>query len=286
MKVLKLRQVNCPNQGDIMINKLKIAASVILLLIWTLPANALSLDEAGVEKGEVEIQYEATYTDDNGKGAYEHEEEIEAQLGITNWLLLTVGIGFEEEEGERNFELSELEAEVQIELIDPEKNGFGLALFGGISREFSTEDDEKDKKEFAIGVIAEQSFDKWLVRGNLYYIGDLKNEEDEQFDGVQYAYQVRYQMTNSFGFGVEGYGTHKDFEDEDEENLNEHMVGPVFYYSTELEPRHEKASFKNNDDDDEDEEEGMELEAQFGVLFGTNDDTADVTFKWGLELDF
>jgi hypothetical protein len=269
-----------------MINKLKIAASVILLLIWTLPANALSLEEAGVEKGEVEIQYEATYTDDNGEGAYEHEEEIEAQLGITNWLLLTVGIGFEEEEGERNFELSELEAEVQIELIDPEKNGFGLALFGGISREFSTEDDEKDEKEFAIGVIAEQSFDKWLVRGNLYYIGDLKNEEDEQFDGVQYAYQVRYQMTNSFGFGVEGYGTHKDFEDEDEENLNEHMVGPVFYYSTELEPRHEKASFKNNDDDDEDEEEGMELEAQFGVLFGTNDDTADVTFKWGLELDF
>ena len=108
MKVLKLRQVNCPNQGDIMINKLKIAASVILLLIWTLPANALSLEEAGVEKGEVEIQYEATYTDDNGEGAYEHEEEIEAQLGITNWLLLTVGIGFEEEEGERNFELSEL----------------------------------------------------------------------------------------------------------------------------------------------------------------------------------
>ena len=48
-----------------------------------MPANALSLEEAGVEKGEVEIQYEATYTDDNGEGAYKHEEEIEAQLGIT-----------------------------------------------------------------------------------------------------------------------------------------------------------------------------------------------------------
>lgn len=274
-----------PYLGDIMINKLKIAASAALLLIWTVPANALSLEEAGVEKGEVEIQYEATYTDDNGEDAFEHEHEIEAQLGITNWLLLTVGIGFEEEEGERSFEFSEIEGEIQIELIDPEKNGFGLALFGGLNREFASEDDEKDEKEFALGIIAEQSFDKWLVRGNLYYIGDLNNEDDEQFDGIQYAYQVRYQMTNKFGIGVEGYGTHKDFKDEDEDDLNEHMVGPVLYYSLDLEPRHKKTSFKNNDDEDE-EEEGMELEAQFGILFGTNDDTADVTVKWGLELDF
>ena len=265
-----------------MINKLKIAAAAALVLLWTLPANALSLEEAGVEKGEVEIQYEATYTDDNGEGAYKHEEEIEAQLGITDWLLLTVGIGFEEEEGEKSFEFSELEAEVQIELIDPEKNGFGLALFGGISKEFAAEDDDKDEKEFAIGIIAEQSFDKWLVRGNLYYIGDLKNEEDEQFDGVQYAYQVRYQMTNSLGLGVEGYGSHKDFDDEDEDDTTEHMVGPVLYISHELERRHEQVSLK----DDDDEEEGLELEGQFGVLFGTNDDTADVTFKWGLEIDF
>lgn len=270
-----------------MINKLKIAASVALLLIWTLPANALSLEEAGVEKGEVEIQYEATYTDDNGEGAYEHEEEIEAQLGITNWLMLTVAIGFEEEEDESSFDFSEIEAAATIELIDPEKNGFGFSLFGRISREFAQEDDDKDEKEFAIGVIAEQTFnDKWLVRGNLFYIGDMKNEEDEQFDGVEYAYQVRYQMTERFGFGVEGYGSHKDYDAEDEDDTNEHKVGPVFYFSTELDRRHEQVSLKDDDDGKEDEEEGMELEAQFGVLFGTNDDTADVTFKWGLELDF
>ncbi|MGH1406644.1 MAG: hypothetical protein ACRBBJ_08825 [Rhodomicrobiaceae bacterium] len=268
-----------------MINKLKIAASAALLLIWTLPANALSLEEAGVEKGEVEVQYEATYTDDNGEGAYAHEEELEAQLGVTNWLMLTVAIGFEEEEGESSFDFSEIEAAATIELVDPEKDGFGLALYGRLSKEFAQEDDEKDENEFAIGVIAEQTFnDKWLVRGNLFYIGDMDNEEDEQFDGVEYAYQVRYQMTERFGIGVEGYGTHKDFDDEDEDDTTEHMVGPVFYFSHELERGHEKVSLK--DDDDGNEEEGLELEAQFGVLFGTNDDTADVTFKWGLELDF
>lgn len=268
-----------------MINKLKIAASAALLLIWTVPANALSLEEAGVEKGEVEIQYEATYTDDNGEDAFEHEHEIEAQLGITNWLLLTVGIGFEEEEGESSFDFSEIEAATTIELIDPEKNGFGFSLFGRLSKEFAQEDDEKDESEFAIGVIAEQTFNKnWLVRGNLFYIGDINNEEDERFDGVEYAYQVRYQMTERFGIGVEGYGSHKDFDDEDEEDTNEHKVGPVIYFSHELDRRHEQVSLK--DDDDEDEEEGMELEAQFGILFGTNDDTADVTVKWGLELDF
>ena len=266
-----------------MINKLKIAAAAALVLLWTLPANALSLEEAGVEKGEVEIQYEATYTDDNGEGAYEHEEELEAQLGITNWLMLTVAIGFEEEEDESSFDFSEIEAAATIELIDPEKNGFGLALYGRLSKEFAQEDDDKDEKEFAIGIIAEKEINKWLVRGNLFYIGDLGNEDDEKFDGVEYAYQVRYQVTERFGIGVEGYGSHKDFDDEDEDDTTEHMVGPVLYISHELEGRNEKVSLK---DDDEEEEEGLELEGQFGVLFGTNDETADVTFKWGLEIDF
>ena len=130
-----------------MINKLKIAASAALLLLWTLPANALSLEEAKVEKGEVEIQYEATYTDDNGEGAYAHEEELEAQLGITNWLMFTVAIGFEEEEGETSFEFTEIEGAAQIELIDPEKDGFGLALYGRLSREFNQDDDEDDEDE-------------------------------------------------------------------------------------------------------------------------------------------
>ncbi|MEP3475343.1 MAG: hypothetical protein ABJN57_03915 [Hyphomicrobiales bacterium] len=268
-----------------MINKLKIAASVALLLIWTLPANALEVEEAGVEKGEAEVVYNGTYTDDNGEGAFEHEHEIEAELGITDWLKLAVAIGFEEEENEASLDYSEIEAAATIELIDPEKNGFGFSLFGRLSQEFAQEDDDEDENEFAIGVIAEQTFnDKWLVRGNLFYIGDMDNEEDEQFDGVEYAYQVRYQMSERFGLGVEGYGSHKDYEAEDEDDTNEHKVGPVFYFSTELDRRHEQVSLK--DDDDEDEEEGMELEGSVGVLFGTNDDTADVTFKWNLGLEF
>lgn len=267
-----------------MINKLKIAAAATLILLWTLPANALEVEEAEVEKGEAEVVYNGTYTDDNGEDAYEHEHEIEAELGITDWLKLAVAVGFEEEENESSLDFSEIEAAATIELIDPEKNGFGLALFGRISREFSQEDDEADEKEFAIGLIAEQTFNKWLVRGNLFYIGDLDNKEDEKFDGVEYAYQIRYQMTERFGLGVEGYGSHKDFDDEDEEDADEHMVGPVLYWSHELERRHEQVSLK--DDDDEDEEEGLELEGSVGVLFGTNDETADVTFKWNVGVEF
>lgn len=267
---------------------IKFAAILSVLMIWAFPANALEVEEAGVEKGEAEVVYEGTYTSDNGgdEGAYEHEHEIEAELGITDWLKLGVGLGFEAEEDEASLDFSEIEAAATIELIDPEKNGFGFSLYGRLSREFAQEDGDKDEKEFALGVIAEQTFNKnWLVRGNLFYIGDLGNVEDEQFDGVEYAYQVRYQMTSSFGLGIEGYGSHKDFKEEDEDDLNEHKIGPVLYYSRELEPRHQKTSLKDNDDD-EDEEEGMELEGQFGVLFGTNDDTADVTFKWNIGLEF
>ncbi len=253
----------------------------LVLLLGTLPAYALSLEENTFEEGEVEIQYEATYTDDNGDGAYQHEEEIEAQFGITDWFRLTVGLGFEEEEGERSFELSELEAEAQIKLIDPEKGGFGFGLFAGITRELAADDDDPDETEYALGIIAEQFFDKWLVRGNLFYISDLDAEADQQFDGIEYRYQIRYQMNDDLGLGLEGYGTNKDFDEADD--LNQHMIGPVVYINRDIGERGPKHSVKDDEDDDD---EGMQLEAQLGVLFGTNDDTADFTVKWGLELDF
>jgi len=262
----------------------KITAALAAMLLWNLPAHALSLEEAGVEKGEVEVQYEATYTDDNGEGAYEHEHELEAQIGMTNWLLLTVGIGFEEEEGERDFEFSEIEGSVQFELIDPEKNGFGFALFAEVTKEFAAEDDDPDEKEYKLGAIAEQEFGKFLVRGNLFYISDIDAEDDEKFDGVEYAYQVKYSFNEHLAIGVEGYGSHKDLDDLNEDDIDEHKVGPVVYFSRELGERNSSPSMK--DDDDEDEEEGMEFEGQLGVLFGTTDDTPDVTIKWGFEIDF
>lgn len=263
------------------------AAAGITLLLAATPASALSLEEAGVEKGEVEVQYEATYTDKNAEGAYEHEQEMEVQFGLLDWLLLTVGFGFEEEEGERDFEFSEIEGEVQIELIDPEKGGFGLALLAGLSKEMAAEDDEADEKQFKFGVIAEQHFaDKWLVRGNLFYITDIDAAADEQYDGIEYAYQIRYNFSESLGLGLEGYGSHTDLDDPAEDDISEHKLGPVVYYN--FERGGERGSVKDTDDDadGDDDEEGLEFELQAGVLFGTTEETADVTFKWGLEVEF
>ncbi len=261
---------------------LKLSVALLALLIWSFPAHAISLEEAGVEKGEAEVQYEATYTDDNGEGAYEHEHEIEVQLGITDWLLLTLGFGFEEEEDERSFEFAELEGSAIFELIDPKKSGFGFALYAELSKEFSAdEDDEPDLTTASLGIIAEQHWDKWLIRGNFFYITDYDADTEQNFDGIDYAYQIRYKHSDRIAIGVEGYGTNADFDEEDEDDVNTHMVGPVLYVSRELEK--ESHSLK---DSGEDNEEGVELEASLGVLFGTNDETADVTVKWGLEVDF
>lgn len=266
-----------------------LASSLILALSATtlnsFSAQALEVEETGVEKG-VELTYQGSYTDENSEGAYAHEHEIEASIGVTDWLQLGVSIGFEEEEFESSFDWSEIEASAKIELIDPEQAGFGLALYGSINNEFSQDDDEKDSKTYAVGVLAEQHFDKWLVRGNLFYFADMGNSEDNEYDGIDYSYQVRYQMNNNIAFGVEGYGTNTSFKDPGTEDTNEHKVGPVIYYSRELSKPSHNVAMKNNDDDDDDEEEGPETEANFGVLFGTNDDTADVTFKWGMALEF
>lgn len=272
------------------LNAAKPAAAFAALLLLSAPAQALSLEEAGVEKGEVELQYEATYTDKSSEGGYEHEEEIEVQMGITDWLLLTVGFGFEEEEDERDFEFSELEGEIQVELIDPEKGGFGFAVLAGFSKEFAAESGEEDENTYKIGAIAEQHYNKWLFRGNLFYISDIDGDGEEEFDGVEYAYQVKYSVSEKLGIGVEGYGSHQEFDDPGEDDVDQHMVGPVLYYSFERggdDVRH--ASIKDigkGEEGDDDEEEGTEFELQAGVLFGTTDDTADVTFKWGLEIEF
>ena len=269
---------------------LKLTLGFLALLAWNLPANAISLEEAGVEKGEAEVEYEGAYTDDNGEGVFEHEHEFEAWIGLLDWLKIGAAIGFEEEEDERDFEFSEIEASATIELIDPEKGGFGLAIFGRVAREFapdSEDDDEPDVSTFAIGGIAEQHWGKWLVRGNLFYVTDITEDEEVDFDGVEYAYQLRYQFSEQIGLGVEGYGEHLSVDGDEEEDVDTHMVGPVIYISRELGERHEAPSMKDDDDEDgDDDEEGLELEASLGVLFGTNDETADVTVKWNLDLEF
>ena len=268
--------------GDIMpFKNLKVLLAIFALFLWAAPAHALSLEEAGVEKGEAEVEYEGSYTDDNGEGAYEHEHEIQAELGVTDWLKLGLEFGFEEEEGERSFEFTEVEVYATIELIDPENGGFGLALYGRATKEFEADNDEPDENTLAVGVIAEKHWDKWLFRGNLFYITDINGHEEQQFDGVEYTYQAKYKFSDRFGIGVEGYGTHADFDDPAEDDTNTHMVGPVLYLKREGE--HETGSMK---DADEGEEEGLELEASVGVLFGTNDETADVTLKWNLGLEF
>lgn len=262
---------------------LKRLGAIAAILLWATPAIALEVEEAGVEKGEIELVYEGTYTDDNGEGAYNHEHEIEVEIGATDWLKFAFGIGFEEEEGERNFEFSEIEGAVTLELVDPETAGYGLALFGRLSEEIAAESGEPNEREFALGVIAENTFNNVLFRGNLFYTSDIGAEADEQFDGVEYAYRISYQLSESYGIGVEGYGDHKDLDDPNEEDVSRHKIGPVFYFSRELEHRAERVSMKDTDDDDE---EGLELEGQLGVLFGTTDETADVTLKWNLGLEF
>ena len=205
----------------------KYALALALMAPFAVPANALEVEGAGVEKGEAEIAYEGTYTDDNGEGVYEHEHEIEGELGLTDWLRLSVGFGFEEEEGERDFEFSEVEGSATVELVDPEQGGFGFALYGRVSKELAEEAGESHLKQYALGVIAETTIQNILVRGNLFYISDWDGDPDQQFDGVEYAYRVSTQINDNFGIGVEGYGTDQDLDDPAEDDVNTHMVGPV-----------------------------------------------------------
>lgn len=244
---------------------------------------------------------------------------LEVGFGITDWLKLSVEAEFEEERSGdgswSNFEFTEVGVGAKVELLEAEDDGVGIAFlveFEKAVREEKTLEIEGDEfeleaedegKTLSFGPIFALKNGPWSATTNLLfsYVFDGKETESEgdvdngaleveevtvtkadEYWNFDYAVQVKYQITNMFGVGVEAYGTITDIGDTFEDSADKHRLGPVLY-----------VNFGDDDDgdegevdNDEEEEEGPEVAMAFGVLFGLNDDTSDIAVKWDMEVEF
>jgi hypothetical protein len=96
-----------------------------LLLFAIKPAFAeFQIQEAGIEKGEVVLEYRGAYhwgvpqvtdTNENANDVVQ-SHEIELQMGINDWFLIQVTSGFEQPLGD-NLQASEVEIEAEFALL-------------------------------------------------------------------------------------------------------------------------------------------------------------------------
>jgi hypothetical protein len=169
---------------------LTVAVSAMgLTLAGTKPVLAeFEIQEAGIEKGEVELEYRGAYhwglpktgggvaagnADEEEEGEVEEEEEevplrqshdFEMQMGITDWWMISTTLGTVVPEG-GSWLAESVELETQFQLIKRRGNGIALSFATGYG--WATRPDTANEVEF--GPIMEFAAGKFLLTTNTFF---------------------------------------------------------------------------------------------------------------------
>jgi hypothetical protein len=280
---------------------LSVAASALaagwLLAGAAKPAHAeFEIQEAEVEKGEVELEYrgavhwgfpktEKEEADEGGEGALEEEEEaplrqshdFEFQWGVTDrWLLSTTMIT--DQPLRENYETSAVEFEVQYEIIEPEGKGLGLAF--NASYGIATRGGDADEIEF--GPIVDYEIGQLALTFNPFLTAQIGENREADGLGFQYGWRAEYEVAKHWGLGVEMFGEIEDLANAGSFDQQNHSIGPTLFYN----PGEEDDNVGGEGDDDKDDEKKAggpaELEFTFnvGVQFGLTDVVSDTALKF------
>lgn len=268
--------------------------------LFLLPGTALAQFEVKqpfVHQGEAELAYHGAYFSGTKESAI-HGHEVEVLLGVTERFGIGLAGLLEQERGEDGeanaFKLKEIEAQAKLELIElKDDNGIGLALY---SLYGATTVGGSSENEFVLGPIVKAQRGKLSGTANFFAVSVNNIFEDgaEEPDHWNYEinWQAKYQLARRFGIGIEGFSSFADIgNDLDEDAPNQHRLGPVLYVNLGGKDHDEHGSgMKDGHHADEESDDhgshGPEVAMAFGVLFGTNDDTADVALKWDVEIEF
>ena len=201
-----------------------VAAAGLMLLASTRPVLAeFEIQEAEIEKGEIEIEYRGAYhwgipkavEDANGFVAGEvnntvQSHELEWQMGITNWWMVSAVAGFDQPLGE-DLQASSVEVETQFGLIRRESNGVGLAFqmqYGQAINHGAQEDGQPN--EFAMGPIIELAKGPVLLTFNPLFGKQIGTFADQEGLGFEYGWRGEYDINKRWGLAVEMFGEIED----------------------------------------------------------------------------
>jgi hypothetical protein len=269
----------------------------------TQPALAeFEIQESGVEKGEVELEYRGAVHDgfprtereeaeeEGESGALEEEEEgeflrqshdFEFEYGLTHRLLFSTTLGADEPL-EEDFDLSSVELELLYELVEREGNGFGLAFIGGYG--FATRGGEADELEF--GPIMELASGGFLLTTNTFFSSQVGEHRETDGLGFEYGWRAQQKFAKKWAIAAEMFGEIEDLSNAGSFDDQPHSLGPTLLYIPNGE---DDEGGGNGDDDDENRVAAapeMEVSLNVGVQFGLTDATSDTAVKFQGSIGF
>jgi hypothetical protein len=274
------------------------------LFIGLKPALAeFEIQEAGIEKGEVELEYRgavhwgfpnAERGEAEDDGALDTEEaeaslrqshDFEAEWGVNNWWLLAITLGTEQPLGE-DFNLTSVELETQVELKARKGNGIGLAFQAGYG--IATIGGAADEIEF--GPIIELASGKALLTINPLFGAQVGENRETDGLGFGYGWRAEYDFAKHWGIGVEMFGEIEDLANAGSFNDQQHSIGPTLFFKPGGDDDDEEVGdvgeSDDNGKDNNPEPAKMEFSMNVGVQFGLTDVTSDSALKFQGSLAF
>jgi high-affinity iron transporter len=212
-----------------------------------------------VEEGEKAIELRGHYDFDgrsslDGGQAYKVEFEW---APYSRWLTELL-VEYEREPGE-NLEATEIASENIFQLTEQGQYWVDFGLLAEYA--YSLEDDGADAIE--IGLLGQKDFGRNEVRVNLLFEQELESGADLE---MEYRWQYRYRLEESFEPGIEMYGGLGDWGEFGSFNDHEQQLGPAMY-----------GKFRTS---------GGAWKYELGLLFGLTDETPDATVRTMLEYEF
>jgi hypothetical protein len=260
------------------------------------------IQEAGIEKGEVELEYRGAVhwglpkqggggeegilgEEEEGEVPLRQSHDFEFAMGITERWSISTTLGTVVPEGE-SWKTESVELETQFELVERHGNGLGLAF--SVAYGWATQPETANEVEF--GPIVELGAGKFLLTTNTFFSDQRGEFAETEGLGFEYGWRAEYDVAKHWGIGVEMFGEIEDLSNAGSFNDQNHSIGPTLFFKPGGGEEDEEVG-----DVGEDEGSGngrpsksapKEFSMNVGVQFGLTDVTSDGALKFQGSLAF
>ena len=268
-------------------------ATAGLTLAGTKPVLAeFEIQEAGIEKGEVELEYRGAYhwglpqAEEDKEVPLRQSHDFEIQMGITDWWMISTTLGTIVPEGS-SWLAEGVELETQFQLLKRHGNGIALSFATGYG--WAAQPDTANEVEF--GPIMEFAAGKFLLTTNTFFSRQMGEFAETDGLGFEYGWRGEYDFAKHWGLGVEMFGEIEDLSNPGSFNDQNHSIGPTLFWKPGSGDEDEEAGDVGEGDDDNakgnaPKSPSAEFSMNIGYQFGLTDATSDGALKFQAELAF
>jgi hypothetical protein len=266
---------------------LALSSAAVGLLLWNVkPAKAeFEIQEATIEQGSIEFEYRGALHWDLPDASFDplrQSHELEFQMGVTDWWMLSVAPGLEQPLGE-NLKMTSLEVQTQVQVLKRKGDGLALAVQAGYQQALV----QGDANATAFGPIVE------VVNGPISLILDplftkqLGEFADQEGLGFEYGWQLKYELRARWALALGMFGEIDDLANAGPFAAQNHSLGPTLYYTFGGAGSDEAGKVSAGEDKTGgDAPDPSQLTVGVGLQFGLTEATSDVALKLDGQFEF